>query len=147
MIHTGPLRCLSWNIPKISPFVSWKKSLKIYYDLTRCCIMLLCKYMFKKFLQICHIWRISAKIRICTVFLKHWLQWLTSVFEYFILIRFISKHITCFHNILKTLSCQHKRKIGNINTIFYVKTWKFIHWLHLLWYVLSWLHPHEKTHS
>jgi hypothetical protein len=36
-------KCLSWNIKKISSLVSWKNS----YDLTRCFIILLCKYLFK----------------------------------------------------------------------------------------------------
>jgi hypothetical protein len=43
------------------------------------------------------------KNKVFIMYLKHWLQCLMNVFEYFILIRSIPNHITCFHNILEIL--------------------------------------------
>ncbi len=40
-----------------------------------------------------------------------YLQSLMNSFEYFVAIRFISNHITCFHNILKVLSSKQLRNL------------------------------------
>jgi hypothetical protein len=51
---------------------------------------------------------------------KDWLQCLMNVFEYFIFIKIIPHHTTCFHYISKTLSCK-QIKTCNISTTFYTK--------------------------
>jgi hypothetical protein len=64
---------------------------------------------------------------------------LINVLRYFILIKFILKYITCFHNILEAWSC-NKIMTCNISINFDTKTLKSKHWLCTPWLLLVWTH-------
>jgi hypothetical protein len=77
------------------------------YDFKKCCIILLCKYMFKKSPQLFY--------KIIVFIYKDWLQGLMSVFKYFMFIIFIPNHSTRFDNIDATYSCEQIKLFSTFN--------------------------------
>jgi len=70
------------------------------------------------------------------------LQCLMSAFVNFVLIGLISNQFTCSHDVVK-YNYINKSYNFNIKLNYKFKTWKTKQTLHLLWYVLLWLHPNE----
>jgi hypothetical protein len=69
----------------------------------------------------------------------YWLYCLISVLGHFILMKFILKYTTCFHNILEAWSC-NKLMTWNSSIYFDTKTWKSKHWLCTQWLLFVWTH-------